>query len=143
MEKIAAAVRGGDQRALEEVLAKVNVASRLADNWPFDPGALKLLLFALLQQSFDHDQGLDNQKFQRAVEDINYVPSVRGFQFNVATILTDLAKTVWEKSIPGVEELMRNLGPAADVVRRDSIEPINPFNEVAHAMMTALKRKQA
>ena len=143
MEKIAVAVRDGDQRALEEVLANVNAASRLADNWPFDPGALKLLLFALLQQLFDHDQGLDNHKFQRAEEDINYVPPVRGFQFNVATILADLAKMAWEKSIPGMERLILEMVAAGGLVRGESIEPIDPFIHVGEAVIRALKRKQA
>ena len=143
MEKIAKAVRDGDQRALEEVLANVNAASRLADNWPFDPGALKLLLFTLLQQLFDQDQGLDNHKFELAARDINYVPSVRGFQLNVATILTDLAKMAWEKSIPGVERLILEMVATGNLMRGETIEPVVPFVHVGEAVIRALEHKHA
>ena len=152
MEKIAAATRDGDQRALEEALANVNAASRLADNWPFDPGALQLLLVTLLKQFFDRDLAnktgltsaeLDDDNFNRAVDNINYATPTGGFQFKVARLLAELADMTWKKSIPGMERLILEMVAAKNMVRGEYTEPVEPFIHVAEAVIETLKRQQA
>lgn len=142
LERIAKAVRNSDERALEKVLEDVNAASRLLDNWPFDPRALQLLLVTLLQRIFYYDKAHDDDTFKRTLQEIRNATRGSGFQFNVATLLADLAQMIWEESIPGIERLVLDLQCARRMVRADNIEPVGSFIKVAEAANEALARKK-
>ncbi len=70
LERIAKAVRNSDGRALDKMLEDVNAASRLLDNWPFDPRALQLLLVTLRQRIFDYDKVHDDDTFKLTLQEI-------------------------------------------------------------------------